>query len=431
MNIDTVARPRLRRSSVRVLAVLAVVLLVASACGGTGTTATTTAASAPAPTDVATTIDGGDSTAADESLEPVKIGLIVQDEELIAFPEIRAVANAMVGYFNAEKGGIDGHPVALEACGAGDTPESATACAQQLANADDVHIVIQGTLNSTAPNEILAGVGTPVLTLNNDVPDMLFPGVYAADPGALGLANAIFVHAAEDAGATSMTFFYADDPFFESFIPLVEALAGGQGITVNENIPLGFEADLTGPVSAADTASDVWFFALDGSQCAAAGNAATTVGFEGRIMAMDACLSRDAVESGAVNGWFGPSVTSLTTTDGDDSAEFRRILDTYGDAEATPFGLGGWTAGNMDIAYQVLVAAGGIEATDASVNEALASFESSDVIGFPPVSCPGPGSFVGACDTSPLVVEVVDGAMTSSGEFMELDYSVFEILLEG
>ena len=58
-----------------------------------------------------------DSAMADESMEPVKIGMIAQVEELMAFPEVPAVAQAYVDYFNAELGGVDGHPIELVVCG--------------------------------------------------------------------------------------------------------------------------------------------------------------------------------------------------------------------------------------------------------------------------------------------------------------------------
>lgn len=380
--------------------------------------------------------DSGDDSApagneADDSLDPVKIGLIAQDEELVSFPEVRAAAEAFIAYFNAELGGIDGHPAALEICGAGDTPESAVTCAQQFANADDVHVVLQGTLNTGATNDILAGAGKPALNLGNDVPDYLTDGVYAFDPGVLGLAQVIFVYGATSLGSQNATLFYADDPLFEGFVPLLEALAAGNGVTITETIPLGFEPDLTGPVSAGDPANDTWVYVLgDASQCTAAAQATATVGYEGNVIANDLCMAQDVVESGAIDGWFGPVVSSAPTIDGGAEVdEIVRILETYGGADAQLAGLSGWTLANMLIAREVLIDAGAGDATDDAVHMALANYASSDLLGFPDVSCPGPGSFVGACNRAPLVVEIVDGAMTQPEGFVEIDFSAFEALL--
>lgn len=411
----------------RLLAILFAFVVVAAACGSDD--------------DDTSTDDGGDeetaapadANAADDSLDPVKIGLIAQDEELVAFPEVRAVAQAMTEYFNAEEGGVDGHPVELQICGAGDTPESAVTCAQEFANADDVHVVIQGTLSTTATNDTLVGAGKPSLNLGNDVPDFITPGVFTFDPGSLGLAQVIFVYASGSLDTTNATLFYADDPLFESFLPLLDALATASGITITENIPLGFEPDLTGPVSAADPSNSAWIFVLgDAAQCTAAAQAVDTTGYEGQVVANDLCMAEDVVGSGAIDGWFGPIVSSAPTVDGGAEVdEIVRILDTYGGADVQRAGLAGWTLANMQIARDVLIEAGGADATDEAVQTALDGYSSSDLLGFPDVSCPGPGSFVGACNRSPLVVEVVDGEMTQPEGFVEIDFSVFEPLLEG
>ncbi|HCV33885.1 MAG TPA: hypothetical protein DGF10_04390, partial [Acidimicrobiaceae bacterium] len=96
----------------------------------TGWTGASSSACPEAPSTPAATEDA--SGQADQSMSPVKIGLIAQDEELFAFPEVRAVSQAFVDYFNAELTGIDGHPVELDVCGAGDAPEDHVACAQQF-----------------------------------------------------------------------------------------------------------------------------------------------------------------------------------------------------------------------------------------------------------------------------------------------------------
>ena len=134
---------------------------------------------------------------ADESMEPVKIGLIAQVEELMAFPEVPAVAQAYVDYFNAEHGGANGHPIELEVCGAGDAVESHIACANQFVNADDIHVVINGGFlsNSIASGTILAEAGKANLGLGNDFIDYLTPNLYNFDPGLPGLAQVFFVFA--------------------------------------------------------------------------------------------------------------------------------------------------------------------------------------------------------------------------------------------
>ena len=155
-----------------------------------------------------------------------------------------------------------------------------------------------------------------------------------------------------------------------------------------------------------------------------------TVGYEGELFANDLCLGQEVIESGAVNGYAGPVVSTAPTVDGGAEVdEIVRILETYGGADAQTAGLTGWTLANIVIARDVLIAAGGADATDASALEALSTYSSSDVPGYPEVSCPGPGAWIGACNQSPLMVTIVDGQMTQPDGFVKLDFTELEFLL--
>ena len=101
------------------------------------------------------------------------------------------------------------------------------------------------------------------------------------------------VFAKESRDVSTMTLFVADDPGIEPFVPALEAIATGNDITINEVIRLGFEPDLTGPISAADTSNDGWLFVLaDGAQCTASAAATATVGYEGSLFANDLCAGQ-------------------------------------------------------------------------------------------------------------------------------------------
>ena len=433
----------------RLLAVLLAFAMLATACGGSDD-ADESAEDTPAAEDAAAADESAEDTsaddepepepedpgnAADDSADPVKIGLIAQDEELFAFPEVRAVAQAMVDFYNAEEGGIDGHPIELDVCGAGDSPESHVACAQQFANDDGVHVVINAGFggNSAASNPLLSDAGKATMTLGNDFPDYLTPGIFAFDPGLLGLAQVFFVYAADTRGVSTATLFIADDPSLTPFIPVLELIAADNGIEINEVVPLGFEPDLTGPISAANTDNEAWLMVLgDGAQCTAAASAVDTVGYEGQLFANDLCMSEDIIASGDLDGWAGPIVSSAPTADGGAEVdEIVRILDTYGDSDAQRAGLAGWALAQVTIARDVLIEGGNADADDASVLAALGSYSSTDILGFPDVSCPSPSAFAGACNNAPLMVTVVDGEMTQPDGFVYLDFAELEFLLEG
>ncbi len=373
--------------------------------------------------------------AADDSLPPVKIGMIAQEEELIAFPEMRAAAEAVVAYFNAELGGIDGHPVEIDVCGAGDGPESHVACAQRFVNADDIHIVVNGGIgtNTAASGAIMAEAGLASMPLGNDFVEYLTPGVYSFEPGIPGLSQVLFVYSAAG-GATSATLFLYDDPSVEVFVPAFKAIAADNGIDMNQHIPVGFEPDLTGPIAAADTSNDVWMFVLaDGAQCQAAANAAKSIGYDGPILTLDSCMQVDVLSTGDLDGWVAPMVSSAPTIDGGADVEvINHIFDTYGSAEAHGAGLGGWALGNVMIAREVLIAAGGADATDESVIATFdGGFTSDTILGFPEVSCPGPDPWIGACNTAPLMVTVDGTDLIAPDGFFPLDFTELNFLLEG
>lgn len=429
----------------RLLAILLAFVLVAAACGDDDTSADDGGddvaddsgddAANDGGDDAAD--DGGDDTAEDDgddmaenepAVDPVKIGLIAQTEELFAFPEVPAAAQAMVDYANAEDGGN----VELVVCAAGDAPESHVGCAQEFVNDDSINLVISAGFlaNSAAANDVLVGAGMPVLTLGNDFIDYLTPGVYTVDPGLPGLAQVFFVFAAGE-GIANGTLFIADDPAFEPFIPALQAIAGANGIDLSEVVPLGFEPDLTGPVSAANTDNEMWLFVLaDGAQCTAAAAAVDTVGYAGRTFANDLCMSEDVVSSGALDGWSGPIVSSAPTVDGDDDvALINRILDEYGGSDAQNAGLSGWAFASAWVARDVLEAAGA-DATRESVAGVLGSYSSSDVPGLNSVTCPGPSAWTGACNMAPLMVTVANGELTSPAGFVQLDFAELDFLLE-
>jgi len=402
----------------RVLAVIFAVALFAASCssdGGTDTGDGEGAATTAAPAD-----DGGDDAPAEteapddteapatteapaEELDPVKIGLIAQDEELYSAPEVRGAVQAYIDYANAELGGIDGHPIELAVCGAGDSPESHVACVQQFANDDSVNIVINGGLPGlgTASNEGLSAESVPTIALGNDFPDYFAPGVVINDPGLPGLAQVFFVYASQNRGLTDMSLFIADDPAFLPFIPVLELIAEANGITLSESIPLGFEPDLTGPVSAANIDAEGWMFVLaDGAQCSAAASAVATVGFEGQLFGNDLCLGEELVASGDIDGWAGPIVSAMPTTNGEDAEELAKIMESYaGDTQLA--GLAGWAFGSANMAADILSQAGAGDADRASV---LSVME---------------------------MATVENGALTAPDGFVQLDFTELDFLLEG
>jgi branched-chain amino acid transport system substrate-binding protein len=364
--------------------------------------------------------------------DPVTVGVILQTEGAFVMPEFGIAADAMVSYFNAERGGVGGRPLRLDVCNTNDTAASAAACAERFADADDVHLVIESTTNPNAVADVLVPAGKPLLAGGVDMRAMVRDGVFVMEPGGGGIAQALFSYAASEVGVTHLTVFHADDPSIGGMIPVLDRIAAEAGIVIDAYVPLGFSGDLTGPISAGIGAeSDGLAFVVAPNQCAPVGEALRTLGNELPVVVAELCLIDEVIGSGVADGWYaGTQSLAPVVNGGREAREIRRILGRYGE-DAEPGGFAGLGIGYTWIARDVLQRAGAGRATDASVMRTLSTYSSSDVLGFDEVSCPGPGSFVAACNTSTLMVQVDDRRLYDVGGFVESDFSIFEDLLGG
>jgi branched-chain amino acid transport system substrate-binding protein len=372
----------------------------------------------------------GESDTTDQRRDPVQVGLILQTEGAFVMPEFGVAADAMVSYFNAERGGVGGHPIQLKVCNTDDTAASAAACAEGFANADDVHLVVESTTNPSAIADVLAPAGKPLLAGGVDITAMLRQGVFVMEPGGGGIAQALFSYAASEVRVTHLTVFHADDPSIIGMIPVLDLIAAHAGIVIDAYVPLGFTGDLTGPISAGIAEeSDGLAFVVAPNQCAPVGDALQQLGNERPVVVAELCLIDEVISSGVADGWYaGTQSLAPVVNGGSEAREIRRILRQYGDS-AERGGFAGLGIGYTWIARDVLRRAGADDATDRSVMRTLSTYSSSDVLGFDRVSCPGPGSFIAACNASTLMVQVDDGQLYDVGGFAHTDFSIFEDLL--
>jgi branched-chain amino acid transport system substrate-binding protein len=372
----------------------------------------------------------GQSEVADGRRRPVTVGVILQTEGAFVMPEFGMAADAVVSYFNAERGGIGGHPMRLDVCNTDDTAASAAACAERFADADDVHLVIESTTNPSAIADVLGPAGKPLIAGGVDMTAMLREGVFVMEPGGGGIAQALFSYAASEVGVTHLTVFHADDPSIQGMIPVLDLIAAHAGIVVDAYVPLGFSGDLTGPISAGIAEeSDGLAFVVAPNQCAPVGEALQTLGNDRPVVVAELCLIEEVIGSGLADGWYaGTQSLAPVANGGREAREITRILRRYGDSTERG-GFAGLGIGYAWIARDVLRQAGAHRASDESVMRTLSTYSSSDALGFDEVSCPGPGSFIAACNTSTLMVQVDDGELFDVGGFVRSDFSIFEELL--
>ncbi|MDE0699762.1 MAG: ABC transporter substrate-binding protein [Acidimicrobiaceae bacterium] len=183
--------------------------------------------------------------AADMSAEPIKIGMINQEDTPIgSFPEVRFAAEAAINWINAELGGVDGRPLEFHWCITPFSPEQSQVCAQEMVQEGVVALVGGINVMSQAAFPILEQNGIPVvggipagLTEQRSASSFTFSG------GSSGGLAAFMKHAADN-GADKAVIAYGE---FDAF----EVAAADYGAVVGEY--LGLDVKLVRfPVIAAD-----------------------------------------------------------------------------------------------------------------------------------------------------------------------------------
>lgn len=185
------------------------------------------------------------ATPADDSLEPIRIGMINQENTpLGSFPEMRGAAEAAVAFVNAELGGVDGRPIELTTCITSFSVEQSQACAQQMvqegvvALAGGIDVTSNGSIPVLQQNNIPTVGGVPANLVEQQSPiNFFFSG------GGAGGTAGFLAHAAEN-GAETVVVAYGE---FDSF----EVAARDYGAVVGESLGLNVEL-VSFPIVGAD-----------------------------------------------------------------------------------------------------------------------------------------------------------------------------------
>jgi branched-chain amino acid transport system substrate-binding protein len=165
----------------RLVAIVVVVLLLGACGSDDGETGATTETSETVTTNT------------DEA--PITVAAINQEDGVVSFADESQAVKALFDWYNAN-GGLDGRPLELDLCTAGDDPESTQVCAQRYANDDDVAFVYSIMVPiASAMCDALANAGKPVAGQNSfDIPDMVQPDVFNSDPGLVDGNDSLDLH---------------------------------------------------------------------------------------------------------------------------------------------------------------------------------------------------------------------------------------------
>lgn len=369
--------------------------------------------------------------------KPVKVGLINQETETVAFPELSSAAEAAKDYINAEQDGVDGRPLELVVCKTGDSAESAVACANKFANDDSIPLVINATYNTAATTKVLKGKKA-LVNFNVDIPDMTTKGVFTFDAGTLVPVQAIIDQAKAD-DVKTMSLLYTDDAETKkSILPLVNALAEQEGIEIANEVPVGTDIDGTAALTAADPENVDGIFALllSPAQCTPIGDAAQTLGVEIPIYSAEICASQDLIETGSLDGWkFSLTNVGQLSPDTDPpeaTIEFQRILEEYSDGEPNLGGTAGFGFAHVLAAADLYEKTGVDDLTGPAITKTMQDGWSAQPIPYPEIKCPGTAPFIGACENSVYVGEASDAQLgLAQPDPITVDPTKFAFILQG
>lgn len=410
----------MKKTTIRRIAIAALLSLTAVACGDDDDS---TAAKDQEPTEETTTTAAGgdvadgeavdqDDTAAipeatgpaDESLEPVVIGMINMDEGTPSYPDVSIGVDAAAELVNAELGGIHGRPVEIRHCNVGVDQASNQECAQRFANDDDINVVINGyVFGSGFVFPILDAAGLPTLLQTPLLSaDFKATNAYGYQGGNAGGTAGTAAYAAKFLDAEDIVILGADNDALRSAVATIEALPSIEGVDVSTTYIPDTASDVTADIQASGAAdADAVLALVNAPQCVQVAQTLRDLGVEAPVISTTTCaVPTTLAESPELfEGWHvvGSGLPPLLA-DGA-SAEldyFRETFPQYGPEEklGSFLALGGFGAmlAAWDIGNDLPD-----DATRDDWSEGLASFTGPYFGGKTSLSCPGP-HFPAVCD---------------------------------
>jgi len=329
--------------------------------------------------------------AADDSLEPIRIGMINQEDTPAgSFPELRFAADAAINFINAELGGVDGRPIELHTCITTFSVVVSKACAEELvlkevvALVGGIDVLVEGAL------PVLEGNGIPLVGgIPAGLAEQNHPNSFSFSGGTAGGMAAYMQHASEQ-GYEKAFIAYGE---FESFQVAAEdyaaVVAEDLGMEVRLHpFPL-FGADYTSVLNDAKSfgAEAVVINAADAA-CVPVMQGFKDLEFEGTLYMFGACAA-DEIISNADGSQIGVVFAGEGPPDEDDIEgmiyDFASTEYNNGNAEAA-----GTVAfrGMMNL-YGVLTELGGDNITSEGITEILRNAVDKKSFWGHPYTCDG------------------------------------------
>ena len=363
---------------------------------------------------------------ADESLDPVVIGVINMDEGTPSFPDVSAGIDAAAALINAELGGIQGRPVEIKHCSVGVDQASNQQCAQDFANDDTLNLVIDGyVFGSGYTLPILEAAGLPTLIQTPlTQPDFNATNAWAYQGGNAGGTAGTAAYAAKFLDAQDIVIIGSDNDALRAAVQTIEALPSVQGRNISTTYVSETAADITADVQVSGALeADAVLSLVNSAQCLQVAQTLQDVGVTAPVISTATCAVPSTLEANAeaFAGWtvVGSGLPPLLPEG--ESVELDYYMEKfpqYGDAAiARSFqALGGF--GAMLAAQRI-----GNDAPDTLSREdwaaGLAGFTGPYFGGQVELSCPGP-HFPAVCNNEVRAFELDNkGTMTMVQDFFD------------
>jgi len=267
---------------------------------------------------------------------PYVFGMINDETGAVTFPEARQGAIAAADYVNNYLGGINGHPITIDACTGDGTPATAARCANQLVAKHPLAIL--GAADVGAPASIpiyqhanLAYLGgipfTPVpMTAPNSIQ---FWSVSVGDNAAAA------VYAGTQLHVKSVALVYFSNPQGESIIPQISPVFKAAGVKTIKYIPLSPTSPDPSPQAALVESSGAEMAYVDvPNGCGNMLKSLKSVGFAGKLMGIDPCGAPPVIQAaaGGAEGMYIASPFLLQSGTGSQARLFQAAMKKW----ATP-----------------------------------------------------------------------------------------------
>ncbi|GAA1795923.1 hypothetical protein GCM10009795_046730 [Nocardioides hankookensis] len=335
---------------------------------------------------------GGTEGKADDSAEPIKVGLINQEGGQISNPEAAVAVQAAFDYINAEQGGIGGRPLEVEVCKVTATEESAQQCAQKFLNDDSIPVVMQGGLNvgTDAVHNTLDGAKPDVVSMANPGSDTTAENTFAVNPSVLASLPGVGGYALSQ-GFKDLATVVASDPGSLAIGQTAEGIYKSMGLSSTITTYPPGSTDLTSTyTSALSKKPDALAPAVvTAGDCLASAKALDSIGSDTPVLGSALCATeslRDAF--GDFPKWsYESSNLLLFAPDETGQVDFYKAVMSKYAGEDAEIGIDAPQAfGAAFLLANVLNTVGPDDISSDSISKGLAAYTGGVILGTPKVA---------------------------------------------